>query len=90
MKYMVFYISFLVGLLVPFIFWKMKPWIKWLPAYIFGLFALLWLLRAKLSNGQDFSDIAYIIFFLMFGLASIGAFLGGATVLLIKKYNRKT
>lgn len=88
MELLIFYIFFLIGILLPFLFWKAKPWLKWIPTFVFGILAIISIIVAKLSPAGDLSDLGYIIMFMLFALGTIGSFFGTLIVVFIKKTKR--
>lgn len=85
MKNLIFIVPFFIGILLPFLFWKANPWLKWITAFVLGILSIVFIVIAKTSPSEGLSDLGYIVMFLLFALATIGNFFGALIVVLIKK-----
>lgn len=83
---MVFSIVFLVGMALPFIFFKAKPnWLKWLPGVLFLVLALGIGLKILINPAAEMAVLGEIVYSMLLGTAAIGSFISGVIIMYIKK-----
>jgi hypothetical protein len=83
---MLFFIVFLIGLVVTLLFIKMKSkWAKWIPAILFFIATILMGGKARFFPAPEMAVLGEIVYFMIFGSLTIGAFIGGLMVHYWKK-----
>jgi hypothetical protein len=86
---MFFFLTFLFGVIAPFLFWKSRGiWIKWLPGIIFLSAALVLGLKILIKPAQEMALLGEIVYFMLFGLAAIGSFIGALILRIMQKQKR--
>jgi hypothetical protein len=74
---MLFLVVFLIGLLLPVLFIKVKPsWVVWIPSFVLFMAALVIYGKAEFFPGEGMADLAERLYFIIFGLTAIGSILG--------------
>lgn len=82
---MLFFIVFLLGLAVTFLFIKLKSkWAKWVPAIFFFIATILMGGKAWLFPAPEMAALGEIVYFMIFGCITIGALIGGVIIHFIK------
>jgi hypothetical protein len=75
---MFFLFVFLLGLVITLFFIKLKSkWAKWIPAIIFFIATILMGVKAKFFPAPEMAVLGEIVYFMSFGLMTIGALIGG-------------
>ncbi|WP_342430852.1 hypothetical protein [Neobacillus sp. FSL H8-0543] len=83
---MFFFWLFLIGMVIPFLLIKIKSgWAAWVPAIIFGSITIILAVVIKFIPAEGMMDLGQIIYFMMFGSATLGSLVGGVIVHFIKK-----
>lgn len=83
---MFLFMVFLCGLLIPFLLVKFKTkWVKWIPAILFLVGAIIMGIKAWLFPGPDMAVLGEIMYFLILGAAALGSLIGGVIVGMLKK-----
>jgi hypothetical protein len=78
---MFFIVLFLIGLVIPFLFIKVKSkWISWIPAIILFLAALVMYGKAEFFPGEGMAELGERIYFMIVGIAAIGSILGSVII----------
>jgi hypothetical protein len=78
---MLFFVVFLIGLLIPVLFIKVKPsWIIWVPAFVLFIAAIVIYGKAEFFPGEGMADLAERLYFIIFGLTAIGSIVGALIV----------
>ncbi len=82
---MLFLVSFLIGLVIPFLLIKVNPsWIVWLPSFVLFLAAIAFYGKAEFFPGEGMVDLAERLYFFIFGITAIGSIVGGLIVHFLK------
>lgn len=82
---MLFSILFLVGILIPFMFFKSKTkWLKWIPALCALIFTVLMGLKILFYPAPEMAVLGEIVYFMLLGSAFIGALIGGMIIHYLK------
>jgi hypothetical protein len=78
---MLFFVVFLIGLLIPVLFIKVKPsWIIWVPAFVLFIAAIVIYGKAEFFPEEGMADLAERLYFIIFGLTAIGSIVGALIV----------
>jgi cation transport ATPase len=83
---MVFSIVFLIGMALPFLFFKAKSnWLKWLPGILFLVCALGLGLKILINPAAEMAVLGEIVFSMLLGTGAIGSFISGVIITFIRK-----
>lgn len=78
---MIFFVLFLIGLVIPFLFIKVNTgWVVWVPFFVLFLAAILIYGKAEFFPGEGMADLAERLYLIIFGITAIGSFIGGIIV----------
>jgi hypothetical protein len=78
---MFLFIVFLIGLVIPFLFLKVKSkWVSWIPAIILFLAALVMYGKAEFFPGEGMAELGERLYFMIVGVAAIGSILGSVFI----------
>ena len=76
---------FIVGALLPFIFWKARPSFKWIPGIALALAAFLYYLKARFFPAEELGALADFLVFLTLAEAAVGSLIGGLAMKILKQ-----
>lgn len=83
---MFFAVCFLVGLVIPFLLFKVKSkGLIWLPTLILVVGTILMAIKAFIFPGDSMADLGERVYMIMLVLSTIGSLIGALIVSLFKK-----
>jgi hypothetical protein len=78
---MFFFVLFLIGLVIPLLFIKVKSrWGSWIPSIILLLAAILIYGKAVFFPGEGMAELGERLYFMIVGMAAIGSILGSVII----------
>ena len=78
---MFFFVLFLIGLVIPFLFIKVKyRWGSWVPSIILLLAAILIYGKAEFFPGEGMAELGERLYFMIVGMAAIGSIVGSIII----------
>jgi hypothetical protein len=82
---MFFFWLFLIGIVIPFFMIKIKSrWAAWVPAIIFGVLSIIMGVGTRFIPAESMMDLGQIIYFMVFGVTTLGSLVGGLIIRFIK------
>lgn len=86
---MLFFLTFLLGLGVPFFFMKSRIiWLKWLPGIVLLGAAALMGMKILFFPAPEMAVLGEIVYTMLFGLAAFGGFAGALIVQIVLRRKR--
>jgi hypothetical protein len=78
---MFFFALFLIGLVIPFLFIKVKSrCVSWIPSIILLLAAILIYGKAEFFPGEGMAELGERLYFMIVGMAAIGSIVGSVII----------
>jgi hypothetical protein len=78
---MFFFVLFLIGMIIPFLFIKVKNrWGSWVPSIILLLAAILIYGKAEFFPGEGMAELGERLYFMIVGMAAIGSIVGSIII----------
>jgi hypothetical protein len=78
---MFFFILFLIGLVISFLFIKVKSrWGSWIPSIILLLAAILIYGKVEFFPGEGMAELGERLYFMIVGMAAIGSIVGSVII----------
>jgi hypothetical protein len=83
---MFFFVLFLIGMIIPFLFIKVKSrWGSWIPSIILLLAAILIYGKAEFFPSEGMAELGERLYFMIVGMAAIGSIVGSIINHFLKK-----
>jgi hypothetical protein len=83
---MLFSISFLFGIVIPFMFYTIKSkWVKWLPAIFLLIFTVIIGLKILFYPAPEMAVLGEIVYLMLLGSAFIGTLTSGMIIHFLKR-----
>jgi hypothetical protein len=78
---MFFFVLFLIGMIIPFLFIKVKSrWGSWIPSIILLLAAILIYGKAEFFPGEGMAELGERLYSMIVGMAAIGSIVGSIII----------